>query len=128
MKILNLFFISLVSSSFGQSKVGSARDIDVNDPTVEQLLTENLARLDAGESGSFSLISKTKVTSQVVSGISYKITGTFKIGDGEEIECCITIWSRPWLQADKNEAVKIKAECGEENKLYKDKQETLAAW
>lgn len=127
MKILILFFISLISSSFAQGKVGGQKEIDVNDSAVTQLLDENLARLDAGDTGSFALISKTKVTSQVVAGISYQITGNFKIGDGEEIQCCVTIWSRPWLQ-DKNEAVKIKAECGEENKLYKDKKETMEAW
>lgn len=77
--LLTIGFL-LVSTSYvsGQDQhVGGRKPIDVNDPTVEKLLSENLERLDSDDSGSFVLISKKKVTQQVVSGIAYQIHGMY---------------------------------------------------
>lgn len=54
---------------------------------------------------------------------NFTLLGIFKAGERDEEECIVTIWNRVWLQ-DKNEATKIKAECGEDNTLYKSKGET----
>lgn len=127
MKILFLLsIIYLTASCLGDDEpektVGGQSEIDVNEASVEKLLDENLKLLDTGDSGSFKMISKTKVTQQVVSGMAYKIYGTFKPGEKSEENCVITIWSRPWLQD--SEAVKIKAECGaDSSKLYKAKND-----
>lgn len=128
MKFSLLFLIIYLTSSYcEEQKVGGHKEIDVNDPLIEQLLTEHLKRLDTGDSGSFILISKTKVTQQVVSGINYQIHGIFKAGNRDEESCVVTIWNRAWLQ-DKNEAVKIKAECGSDNsKSYKVKSD-VSEW
>jgi hypothetical protein len=127
MKFFLLISAILISSCEGDSTteriVGGHKELDLNDPAVEKLLSDHLQRLDAGSSGTFALVSKTKITQQVVSGLSYRIYGTFKAGDQEET-CIITIWHRAWIQ-EKNESVKIKAECGADNsKLYKAKDET----
>ena len=113
MKIFLLILtISLFSSIHGDDpeevKVGDVKEIDVDDQEATKLLTENLARIDTGDLGMI-LVSKEKVTKQMVSGISYKIYGTFKIAD-RTLKCVISIWSRVWLD-DKNEATKIRAEC-----------------
>lgn len=44
--------------------------------------------------------------------MKYEISGTFKIG-GKNVDCVLTVWNRGWLD-NPNEAVKLKANCGNE--------------
>lgn len=83
--------------------------MNVDDAALNDLLKANIARLIAGDGTALELITITKATSQVVAGIKYEATGSFKHG-GKTTECVITIWHRSWLD-DANEKTKLKAEC-----------------
>ena len=98
-----------------QKLMGGAKAIDINDPTANNLLDENLAELDSEDGGHFSLINKEKITRQVVAGVMYKFYGDFQVGHHEEPEeCIISMLLHPY-----NHQVKIKADCGE--KTYHSK-------
>lgn len=117
MKIYFVAFLIVIASievkSTDEKITGGTADADLNDPIVDALLKEHLPRLVTGDSGSPKLVKKSKVTQQVVSGMLYKITGTFDIGEKSSVDCVVIIWSRAWL-TDENEKTKIKLECGEE--------------
>lgn len=91
---------------------GGTSEIDVNDPTIEELLADHIYRIDTGDAGELQIVKKTKVTEQVVAGMLYQIYGVFNIGEQKDVDCHITIWTRAWLK-DENEKVKIKLVCGE---------------
>lgn len=91
------------------SLVGAPAEVDSNDEKVLSLLTTHLKRLDTGSDAAFELISVEKVTRQVVSGLSYKVKGTFRAGSDEPKSCTIDLWTRPWIEG--NEGTEIKAEC-----------------
>lgn len=90
--------------------VGVPKDIKNDDEEVLNLLSTHLKRLDTGSDDALELVSVEKVTKQVVAGLRYKITGTFKAGTDEKT-CAIDLWTRPWIDGD--EGTEIKAECGE---------------
>ena len=110
-----LIFIASIEVVKGaeEKNVGSTTDTDVNDPEIDALLKDHLPRIETGDSGSLKKKKKSKVTQQVVSGMLYKIIGTFDIGEKASVECVVTIWSRVWLK-EETEKTKIKLECGEE--------------
>lgn len=123
--VLLVFFASIEVKCEDEKHVGGTSDTDLNDPTVEALLKEHLPRIVTGDSGSLKLVKKSKVTQQVVSGMLYKITGTFEIGEKSNVDCVVIIWSRAWL-TDEDEKVKIKLECGEET--FRVKGDTASSW
>lgn len=89
--------------------VGAPLEIDHNDETVLNLLSSNLKRLDTGSEEPLQLVSVEKVTRQIVSGLSYKVKGTFRAGNDEPKQCSVDIWTRPWIESD--DGTQIKAEC-----------------
>lgn len=89
--------------------VGAPAEIDNNDETVLNLLSTHLKRLDTGSEAVFELVSVEKVTRQVVSGLNYKIKGTFRAGSDEPKKCSVDIWTRPWIETE--DSTSIKAEC-----------------
>lgn len=80
--------------------------------SVTDLLDSNLARLVTGDGEHFSTVSIKNITKQVVAGLKYEVTGTFKMGKNTT-DCVVTLWTRSWLE-DMNERVKLKADCGGE--------------
>lgn len=62
-----------------------------------------------GEGTALEIIAITKITKQVVAGIKYEITGSFK-ESSKPTECVVVIWHRAWLE-DVNDKTKIRAEC-----------------
>lgn len=132
MKIYLVTFLIFIASieaakSTDEKTVGGSTDTDLNDPEIEALLKEHLPRIETGDSGSLKLVKKSKVTQQVVSGMLYKITGTFDIGEKASVECVVTIWSRVWLK-DESEKTKIKLECGEETYRVKGDVPSGSSW
>ncbi|CRL01524.1 CLUMA_CG014251, isoform B [Clunio marinus] len=89
--------------------VGAPAEIDNNDEKVLSLLSTNLKRLDTGSDSALELVSVDKITRQIVSGLSYKVKGTFKNGELTPYACTIDIWNRPWIEGD--DGTQIKAEC-----------------
>lgn len=92
--------------------VGGATDIPVDDATVNDILKSNIERLVCGDGTAFAVVSIKSITKQIVAGIKYEITGSFK-KSGKATDCMISIWYRSWLD-DANEKTKIKADCGTE--------------
>lgn len=92
----------------------------MEDPIVNDLLKENLARLVSGDS-KLEVVTVKNITKQLVAGTRYDITGSFKMGD-KISDCVVSMWYRSWLN-DANEKVKIKAECGEESVSVKGDSE-----
>jgi Cystatin domain len=127
-KLLKFILISIIFSmalacSASEHITGGISSAEKEDETeINELLKAHLNRLETGDSGTFVLISKEKMTKQVVAGMSYTITGTFKAGNKEVEQCTVTIWHRPWL-TDIDEKVKIKAECV--SQTYKAKNELM---
>lgn len=119
LKILISFQLLYLIDCTSEKSTGGVEVIDINDSTVEGLLKEHLSKIKTGSGASFEVLKKTKVTQQVVAGISYTISGLFKV-DNDEKECVVTIWTRPWIKT--NEKLKIKAECS--GKLYLEKDDT----
>lgn len=89
--------------------VGAPAEVDNNDESVLNLLSTHLKRLDTGSDATLELVSVEKVTRQVVSGLSYKVKGTFRAGSEEPEKCSVDIWTRPWIDGD--DGTQIKAEC-----------------
>jgi Cystatin domain len=107
MKILIILFVTITAVV---SQRGAPAEISADDPKIEKLLNDHLPRLATGDGGNFVLISKSRVTSQVVEGLSYKITGQFKAGSKDAEDCTVSIWAREWLP-EPEEKFKIKADC-----------------
>lgn len=99
------------TSSTTSHGVGGKTEISVDDQLVNELLKNNMARLVSGDS-SLEVVTIKKITKQVVAGLKFEISGTFKKG-GSDFECVVTIWHRSWLE-NANEKVKLKADCGSE--------------
>lgn len=89
--------------------VGAPTEVDNNDESVKELLETHLKRLDTGSDDTLQLVSVEKITRKVVSGLSYKVKGTFRSGESEPKACEIDIWTRPWIEGD--DGTQIKAEC-----------------
>lgn len=97
------------SRSRRDTLVGAPAEVDNKDENVLNLLNTHLKRLDTGSDATLELVSVEKVTRQVVSGLSYKVKGTFRAGSDEPEKCSIDIWTRPWIEGD--DGTQIKAEC-----------------
>jgi hypothetical protein len=85
-------------------------EVSLDDPEANELLDDNIDRLMSGGS-SISVVALKKITRQMVAGMLYGYTGTFKV-QGKATKCEISIWDRPWMPD--NEKNKIKASCPEE--------------
>uniref|UniRef100_A0A1B0B4W2 Cystatin domain-containing protein n=1 Tax=Glossina palpalis gambiensis TaxID=67801 RepID=A0A1B0B4W2_9MUSC len=97
----------------GESCVGCPRQLEGEDLRVaEKTLQKSLTKLAAGDGPVYQLVKINSATSQVVSGVLYKMKVV--LGDGVHAikECDIEIWSQPWLI---NNAVQVTFICpGEE--------------
>lgn len=97
------------SRSRRETIVGAPVDVANDDETVRNLLLTHLKRLDTGSDEPLELVSVEKVTRQVVSGLSYKVKGTFRDGSDKVKQCSIDIWTRPWIENE--DETQIKADC-----------------
>jgi len=89
--------------------VGAPAEIDTEDEDIHKLLSANLKRLVTGSDATLELVSVDKITRQIVSGLSYKVKGSFRAGDEEPKKCTVDIWTRSWI--DGEDATQIKADC-----------------
>ena len=99
--------------------VGEVKPVENDDEKVLGLLSTHLKRLDTGSDAAFELVAVDKITKQVLSGLSYKVKGTFRAGNEDVKNCTIDIWTRPWIKGD--EETQIKADC-ENAEHYKAKR------
>lgn len=92
--------------------VGGLSDVDSKDEHVNGLLENHLQRLEAGSEGKLELVNIEKITQKVVAGISYKVKGTFRIGNETPKKCTVEIWERKWIQGE--DGVQISAICDDD--------------
>lgn len=107
-------------------KTGNKQNVAVNDPTVNELLKDNINRLSAGEGGGLEAVTIQSITRQIVAGMKYEIIGMFKVA-GSNRKCTVTIWSRAWVD-DPAEKTKIKADCENVKVTDTTEAENEAMW
>uniref|UniRef100_A0A1A9WNF5 Cystatin domain-containing protein n=1 Tax=Glossina brevipalpis TaxID=37001 RepID=A0A1A9WNF5_9MUSC len=83
---------------------------------AQNTLQRSLKKLAEGDGPVYQLIKLNSATSQVVSGILYKIEAV--LGDGSDTikECDIEIWLQPWLV---NDAVQVTFKCPNQKPVIK---------
>ncbi|XP_037943267.1 sarcocystatin-A-like [Teleopsis dalmanni] len=86
---------------------------DIN--SAKEALELSLTKLAAGEGPSYKLSKILSATSQVVSGIAYKIKAELIDSNDATKICNIGIWSQSWLE----NGIEVTFECDGEEKLVR---------
>merc|ERR1712228_14874 len=101
--LFTLFFVASCVYGFGMSAGGvSEQSLEDGKEHAEAAHKYAMSKALLSDSCDYKISEITKFTSQVVSGIMYKVEYALKSDSGcDSKNCQASIWSQPWLGDDK---------------------------
>lgn len=109
MKFLIVCLVFVIGAALGGilGGVSQLTDADQLKNLLDKIKNHLVTMSDKPNHSQLEYIGHSSVTYQVVAGTLYKMNGTLKM-NGQEVDCLLTLWEKPWLNFEK-----FTAKCGE---------------